>query len=595
MSVYNILEVANTHGGSKEYLLALIDQFKEFDTDHGMKFQPLKADEIATKSFSAYPIYEKLHFTETEWREILQKAAATKDIWIDVFDLYGIRIIEQNMDLVTGIKLQASVLQNQVVLEGLAKLNLTNKLLIINISAYSLEEIQAFIQTFTDRLNPKELLLEVGFQAYPTELQDSGISKLQTLKSHFSNRIVFADHIAGTHEDARWLPVMATLLGADFIEKHIMHDSLPTEYDHFSSMTVENYRLYLEAQKRYAGLTKKSFINQREIEYLEKTIQIPLAGKKLAAGTLVNEKQDLVFKRSGETGLNAKQIKNLQQNLHVLAVEKAPETTFQAEDFKKATIGTIIACRLKSTRLTSKALLKIGELTSVEYCIKNCLKLEQVNYTILATSTVEQDAPLENYTYRPDVKFFRGHPDDVIQRYLGVAEKYNLDVIIRVTADMPFVSNEILQILLQSHFETGADYTVGKDAAVGTNLEIINVSALKYVKQFFPNADYSEYMTWYFQNNAEHFKLNFVELPAELVRDYRLTLDFQEDLDMFNAVERHFQETKQPFSLKALFSFLDQHAEIASLNQDIQQKYKSDPELIATLNAVTKIPDFATN
>src|SRR5690606_18860609 len=135
------------------------------------------------------------------------------------------------------------------------------------------------------------------------------------------------------------------------------------------------------------------------------------------------------------------------------------------------------------------------------YCIKNCLKLDHVNQTILATSTVDQDAPLENYTYRPDVKFFRGHPDDVIQRYLGVADQFNLDVIIRVTADMPFVSNEILQILLQSHFENGADYTVGKDAAVGTNLEIINVSALKYVKQFFPNADYSEYMTWDFQNN----------------------------------------------------------------------------------------------
>lgn len=590
MITYNILEVANTHGGSKAYVLNLIDQFREFDQRHGIKFQPLKADEIATSSYQWFPVYEKLFFSEAEWREILLKAAETKDIWIDVFDLYGVNIIAKNADLVTGIKLQASVLQNLVVLAGLAALNVTDKRLIINVSAYSLPEIEDFIRDISAKLNPKELLLEVGFQAYPTQLQDSGISKIKALKERFGNHIVFADHIDGKHEDARWLPVMATLLGADVIEKHIMHDTLPTEYDHFSSMTVANYRLYLEALHRYAGLSEKEFINQREIEYLEKSIQIPLAGKALAAGSLLAFDQDLIFKRSGETGISARTIGHLQQQFHVLAIDKKVETAFKREDFKKATIATIIACRLKSNRLPEKALLKIGDLTSVEYCIKNCLKFENVNQTILATSTVEQDAPLADYTYQPNVQFFRGHPDDVIQRYLGVAEKYNLDVIIRVTADMPFVSNEICQLLLRSHFETGADYTVARDAAVGTNLEIINVAALRYVKQFFPLADYSEYMTWYFQNNAGHFKLNFVDLPAALIRNYRLTLDYQEDLDMFNAVESHLKETNQEFSLKALFNFLDANPAVANLNQHLQLKYKSDPELIATLNKVTKIP-----
>ena len=34
----------------------------------------------------------------------------------------------------------------------------------------------------------------------------------------------------------------------------------------------------------------------------------------------------------------------------------------QPEDFKKANIASIIACRLKSSRLPKKAVLKIGEL-----------------------------------------------------------------------------------------------------------------------------------------------------------------------------------------------------------------------------------------
>jgi len=43
-------------------------------------------------------------------------------------------------------------------------------------------------------------------------------------------------------------------------------------------------------------------------------------------------------------------------------------------------------------------------------------------------------------------------------------------------------------------------------------------------------------MTWYFQKNPEYFKLNYVTLPDELIRDYRVTHDYPEDLSMFEAV-----------------------------------------------------------
>jgi spore coat polysaccharide biosynthesis protein SpsF (cytidylyltransferase family) len=66
--------------------------------------------------------------------------------------------------------------------------------------------------------------------------------------------------------------------------------------------------------------------------------------------------------------------------------------------FADKTIASIIAVRLKSTRLPQKALKKIGNLTSIEVCIRNALKFNHVDYTILATSTNSQDAELENYT-----------------------------------------------------------------------------------------------------------------------------------------------------------------------------------------------------
>ena len=37
-------------------------------------------------------------------------------------------------------------------------------------------------------------------------------------------------------------------------------------------------------------------------------------------------------------------------------------------------------------------------------------------------------------------------------------------------------------------------------------------------------------MTWYMKNNRDIFKVEEVELPDDLVRKYRLTIDYPEDL-----------------------------------------------------------------
>ena len=109
---YRIIELANTHGGSIDYLNKLIDTFSEYDKGYGMKFQPFHADEIATPDFQWYPVYQELLISENQWTSVLTKADQTKDIWLDMFDAYSIKILQQNFDLVYGLKLQVSVLFN---------------------------------------------------------------------------------------------------------------------------------------------------------------------------------------------------------------------------------------------------------------------------------------------------------------------------------------------------------------------------------------------------------------------------------------------------------------------------------------------------
>lgn len=585
---YQILEIANTHAGSIDYVLSLMDEFSGYK-GYGIKFQPLHPDRIATKDFPWYNVYQEIFFSPEEWNRIIGKAIETKQVWLDLFDTYGVEIFHLQKEKVVGVKLQPSILYNQAVINALEESSLKNHNLIINVSGLSIGEIKERLDYFSAILQPKEIWIEVGFQSYPTELQDCGYVKIDIVKKAFSNKIVFADHADGAGDDTVWLPMIAALKGADVIEKHIKHSTLDTKYDHFSSIDIYKYRVYTKNLHEYLSLLYQPFINEREKKYLSNSIQVPIASKDLKKGMLINFNSDLLFQRTGRTGLNTLELKSLQQGYHILSNDVKADAAFKKTDFKKATVATIIACRLKSSRLPKKALLKIGDITSVEKCIQSCLLFKDVNHTILATSDIEQDAELSHYTYSPDVIFHKGDPEDVIRRYLSVIDQLKIDVIIRITADMPYVSADLVDILLHSHFENGADYTAAKKSAVGTSVEVINTSALRKIKTHFPNAKYSEYMTWYFQNNPEHFKLNFVDLPEEFVRDYRLTLDYQEDLDLFNAIQKHLDENRMQTNIKTIFNFLDCNPDIANVNAHLTLKYKTDPELIAELNKETKI------
>lgn len=586
MEIYKILEVANTHGGNKEYVLDLIKEFEQF-TGCGMKFQPFKYDKIATQDFEWYPVYQQLFFNENEWDEIVGQAAQTKDIWFDLFDEYGIFILTRNLNKVSGVKLQASVINNANLLQQLSELDLSHISLVLNISGFEISEITARLQFIGELLNPKEILIEAGFQAYPTSVPDSGLSKIKVLKDNFPNRIVFADHVDGSSDDAVWLPVLAMLQGANMIEKHIRHSKLETKYDHYSSIDVATFTRLSEKLDLYSGVLNEPFINQREEEYLRKTLQIPILKRDIEAGETISISQDLDFKRSGMNGLSVVELKEHLSAFHLAGTALKKGQAIPGAALKKATIATIIACRLKSSRLEKKALLKIGKLSSIELCIKNSLKFKNVNHTILATSTLADDAPLKDYTYRKDVIFHTGDAEDVIRRYLDICDELKIDIVVRITGDMPYVSDEIFDQLIRSHFETGADFTWATNSAVGSSNEVINVSAMRKIKEHFPSAEHSEYMSWYFRNNPEHFKLNPVDLGPELVRDYRLTIDYDEDLKMFNRIEENFENKE--FGLRELFDYLDKNPEVAAINGNIGLKYKTDQALIDLLNKSTKI------
>lgn len=589
-SPHFILELANFHGGSATKIIKLIRRFSKLNYDNlGIKFQAFKFDKIALPDYSWYKIYKELFISKDKWREIIDLAYERfNKVWFDIFDIYGIEILRENLEKIYGIKFQASVLNNLEIINALSEIDLNNKELIINISGYEISEIENYIIKFNG-LNFKKVILQVGFQGYPTDIDDTSLRKIDIIKAIFQeHEICFADHISADDKHSQYFPIYAYIKGCSYIEKHVCLNRNSCKYDYFSALEYEKVEIILNEIKTVWKSHLSKFIVDNERIYLEKTIEKPILKNNLSAGQLVSN-NDFIYRRTNKIGLNIKELKALQNKFYMLHRDLTKHRMLNIKDFKKAKIAVIVAVRMKSSRLKNKAILPIQGIPSVERCLENCLKFRFVDEVILATSTLKEDQILKDYTLGGKVKFWQGDPEDVISRYLGACKKYNIDIVIRLTGDCPVVSPEISELLLKSHFEQGADYTAANEYAVGSSCEIYNIETLRRIISYFGRADYSEYMTWYTKNNPEIFKINIVNLPDALVRNYRLTLDYKEDLEMFNLLFQKLKQYNYESNLLNIFKALDNHPEIVNVNSQLTLRYKTDKNLIKKLNKVTKI------
>ena len=218
---YVIFELANTHGGVVQNIKELIRAFGETTYPRkAIKFQVFHPEKISLPDFSWFSVYEELWIDDRSWIEILTLAKSYGDVWIDVFDVYSVEIIRNCKHLIDGIKFQASVLDNYEVVECLKNLDLSEIYILLNVSGYSIREIAGFIQKF-EKIS-QNLILQVGFQDYPTNIRDTGLSKIPLLQKAFpAYPISIADHAAADDDFAKLVPAFASLMGCDFLEKPV--------------------------------------------------------------------------------------------------------------------------------------------------------------------------------------------------------------------------------------------------------------------------------------------------------------------------------------------------------------------------------------
>ncbi|MBQ9281208.1 MAG: methyltransferase domain-containing protein [Treponema sp.] len=180
---------------------------------------------------------------------------------------------------------------------------------------------------------------------------------------------------------------------------------------------------------------------------------------------------------------------------------------------------TIIAvqCRLSSTRLPSKALLPLGGKTVLDWTLSAMKKVKADDYYV-ATDSSSYEA-LKPVCERNGFKIFEGPLEDVLARYCALIEESNCDVVLRATADNPFLFYEAAQSLLDE-FESRSknedfDYITYTGLPHGSGIEVFKAASLLKARALTNLAYDHEHVGPSLYNHPEHFKSLFLPSPAQ--------------------------------------------------------------------------------
>ena len=205
--------------------------------------------------------------------------------------------------------------------------------------------------------------------------------------------------------------------------------------------------------------------------------------------------------------------------------------------FNKRKIVAIIYCRLNSTRLPNKGMLKLNNIESISRVILNTRKMN-VDKIVIATGDCEKNYLLKNIADKYDIDLIIGSENNLLNRTLQVINKYNLtdrDYIVRVTGDDVLRSYEIANILIG---ETIKDYdyitNFPDDCATGLGTEILSVKSIRNLSSIIEEDN--EHLTYYYLCFKKLFIFKIVKLNNYYKLGSNLTLDNIEDykkLDIF--------------------------------------------------------------
>ncbi len=296
-----IAEIGINHNGSLKRLFKLIDIAKIAGADY-VKMQTYKPENVILKNIGFAPYQKKNKGGNKSLFELLKKYQISYENHFKIknyclkkkidfisspFDIQSAKFLCEKLKLKI-IKIPSGEITNYPLLKYLS--NFKGKI-ILSTGMSNIDEIKEAVKLVN--VSKKKLILLHCNTAYPTPLNDANLLSMKYLEKIFKCKVGYSDHTLGSH-----CSIVATSLGASYLEKHITINNKDVGPDHKASLDKKDFIKFVKLIKNtkvILGSSKKKITNSEKVnlKFARRSIY---TSKEIRKGEKFSEKNTLTLR-----------------------------------------------------------------------------------------------------------------------------------------------------------------------------------------------------------------------------------------------------------------------------------------------------------
>ncbi len=233
-----------------------------------------------------------------------------------------------------------------------------------------------------------------------------------------------------------------------------------------------------------------------------------------------------------------------------------------------------VIARLGSTRLPRKMLAPVGDGRPVlEHLIDRMRLSRESDLLALCTTTETVDDELAALAQRCGIECFRGHAEDLLDRFLNAALRFQVDFFAVAEGDEVFGDAEFVDQVIARQRRTGADFVWADGVPIGADSRGVRTEAARQACELKLEA-HGEGWTRYFTDTGRfHVERVLVDDPDVTQPHARMTLDYAEDLELVRQIYARLYVPGKVFSLRDVMRLLRASPELLEINRKRVETY----------------------
>ncbi len=202
-------------------------------------------------------------------------------------------------------------------------------------------------------------------------------------------------------------------------------------------------------------------------------------------------------------------------------------------------VGVIITSRYNSKRLPGKALLKIGDKPLLQHVYDRVSSLADT----IISATTKDSQPIVDYCKETGIPCFVGDAEEenLIKRMILCADVYELDSVVRIWGDTPFLNTTLIKEALNEFIESKYDYLYPVNLYLGWMFTIYKTNSFKSLYNKMTEDDK------YHWNEIDEkdgwlkygYKIDFHDFGLESIEIEGGNINYLSDLEVANEIWRH--------------------------------------------------------